>query len=339
MKRVISTLTLAGFFFAGSAYANEQIRIVGSSTVFPFATAVAEIFGQESDFKAPIVESTGSGGGLKLFCAGIGSEHPDITNASRAIKQSEIDSCASNGVTQIIEIKIGYDGIVIGQNNTQKQLSLTPRQVYLALAKDVPDAQGNFIPNPYTNWNAIDANLPDKPLRVMGPPPTSGTRDAFLELVMDEGAEEFDAFNSLSKSDKKKFAHTLREDGLFIEAGENDNLIVQKLGADDDLLGIFGFSFLEENRDQIQGARINDVPVTFETIASGDYIVSRPLFFYVKTQHLDVIPGLEEFVALFVSEDMIGADGAMSELALIPLSTAEREEMEGRLENRSHLSR
>lgn len=316
---------------ATAAQARDQIRIVGSSTVFPFSTTVAEQFGKTTSFKTPIVESTGSGGGMKLFCSGVGTAHPDITNASRRMKSSEFDKCHEAGVTDITEVKIGFDGIVMANAKDAPSFALTKRIIFLALAKDVPDPNGgeNLVPNPYTKWSEIDPSLPNVEIEVLGPPPTSGTRDAFQEIALEGGAKTFDWIKAMKKADKaayKKVARTVREDGPYIEAGENDNLIVQKLAENGDRLGIFGFSFLEENRDKVKGNPVDGVNPTFEAIAAGDYGVSRSLFFYVKNAHRGVIPGIEEFVAEFTKESTWGPDGYLVDKGLIPLPDAERAE-------------
>ncbi|MCD4653310.1 PstS family phosphate ABC transporter substrate-binding protein [bacterium] len=309
--------------------ARDYISIVGSSTVYPFATVVAERFGKTTRFKTPKIESTGSGGGMKLFCAGLGVNHPDITNSSRRIKKSECDNCFKNGVKEIIEIKIGYDGIVIANSIKSEQFVLTCRDIFLALAKDIPDSDTTekVIPNPNKTWKDINPNLPDIRIEVLGPPPTSGTRDAFVELAMETGGKTFAWIKDLKKTDKdlyKSICHTIREDGAYIETGENDNLIVQKLAAQPNALGILGFSFLDQNTDKIQGSRIGGVDPTFEKISSGDYPISRSLFFYVKKAHLDVIPGMTEYLELFTSEKTWGDEGILSEKGLIPMSLEER---------------
>jgi len=316
---------------AGAAEAREQIRIVGSSTVFPFSTAVAEQFGRGTDFKTPVVESTGSGGGMKLFCAGVGVEHPDITNASRRIKPSEYETCTKNGIT-MTEVQIGFDGIVLANDKSAPRFELTKRQIFLALAKRVPTgANEELVDNPFKTWSDVDPSLPDSEIEVLGPPPTSGTRDAFLELAMEEGAESFDSLKKLSEADEtayKLVAHGIREDGRFIEAGENDNLIVQKLEANPAALGIFGFSFLDQNADKLQGSVIDGVEPSFENIASGDYAVSRSLYYYVKNEHVGVIPGIEEFVKEFTSEKAWGEEGYLVDKGLIPLPEDARETMQ-----------
>ncbi|MGD9009874.1 MAG: substrate-binding domain-containing protein, partial [Desulfobacteraceae bacterium] len=291
-------LLLAGTTgFAGAGAARDYISIVGSSTVYPFATVVAEQFGKTTSFKTPKIESTGSGGGLKLFSAGVGVEHPDITNASRRIKKSEFEKCQKNGVKGIVEVKIGYDGIVLANSKKTKQMSLSRKDIFLALAKDVPDPSGaeKLVPNPYKTWKDVNSALPATKIEVLGPPPTSGTRDAFVELAMEGGAKKFAWIKAMKKKDKKAYkavCHTIREDGAYIEAGENDNLIVQKLNANPDALGIFGFSFLDQNSDKIQGSLVDGKAPTFDAIADGQYPVSRPLFFYVKKAHVGTIPGM-----------------------------------------------
>lgn len=330
-KSIALTLaaTVATLAFSGSAAARDQIRIVGSSTVFPFSTVVAETFGKRSGFRTPVVESTGSGGGLKLFCAGTGFETPDITNASRRIKQSEVETCAANGVQEITEVKIGYDGIVIANSKTAPRFELTATQIFLALAKQVP-LDGRLVDNPYRSWRDIDAALPDIRIEVLGPPPTSGTRDAFVELLMESGAEAFELLEALKKSDPaayKQAVHSIREDGAYIEAGENDNLIVQKLEANPNALGIFGFGFLDQNADKLQGSVIGGVEPTFENIADGSYGVSRSLYFYVKNAHVESVPGMREFLLEFTSEDAFGEYGYLTDKGLIPLTEDEREKV------------
>ena len=324
-----------------SANARDQITIVGSSTVFPFATTVAERFGKNTDFKTPVVESTGSGGGLKLFCAGVGEKTPDITNASRRIKESEVALCAKNGVEDIVEVKVGYDGIVLSNSRKSDVMSLTRKDIFLALAKDVPDGDGKTQPNPYKTWKDVNADLPNIKIEVLGPPPTSGTRDAFVELAMEGGCKQIDWIKDLKKSDKdtyKALCHTIREDGGFVEAGENDNLIVQKLEANPAAFGIFGFSFLDQNSDKVQGSEIEGSAPTFDKIADGDYPVSRSLYFYVKKAHIGTTPGIEEFLAEFTSEDAFGEDGYLGEKGLIPLTEEEAEEVLDAVENLTPLT-
>lgn len=314
-------------FSAGVAQAQsarDYISIVGSSTVYPFATTVAEQFGRASKFKTPKVESTGSGGGLKLFCSGVGVEYPDIANSSRRIKSSEVEGCATNGVNEIVEVKIGYDGIVLANSKQSSRVSLTTRDIYLALAKQVPaqDESAGLIDNPYQKWSDIRADLPDVRIEVLGPPPTSGTRDAFVELAMEGGCKQYDWIKAIKSEDKPKYksiCHTIREDGRFVEAGENDNLIVQKLQANANALGIFGFSFLDQNADVVQGSLVNGEEPSFENIAAGAYPVSRPLYFYAKKAHVAAIPGMQEYLQEFTSENAMGEDGYLADKGLIPL--------------------
>jgi len=336
-KTVFAGLGACVALGAGLAQAQssrDYISIVGSSTVYPFATVVAEQFGKTTQFKTPKIESTGSGGGIKLFCAGVGVQHPDITNASRAIKKTELETCAKNGVKEVVEVKIGYDGITVAHSKAAKPVAMTRKELWLALAKDVPDPKGGdtLVANPYKTWNQINPSLPNSKIEVLGPPPTSGTRDAFTELVMDEGCEHFGFIKAMKKADKKKYkavCQTVREDGGYIEAGENDNLIVQKLEANPNAYGIFGYSFLDQNRDKMQGVSIDGVKPEFELIASGKYPVSRPLFFYVKKAHVGVIPGLKEYIAEFTSEKAWGPDGYLAERGLIPMPDAERSKYAG----------
>lgn len=324
MLAAIATVTLSA-----AAEARDQIRIVGSSTVFPFSTTVAENFGKATKFKTPVVESTGSGGGLKLFCAGVGVNHPDITNSSRRIKKSEFDQCQANGVREVTEVRIGFDGIVLANAKSTAPLTLTKKQIFQALAKTVP-VGGKLVDNPYKNWSDIDPSLPKTKIEVLGPPPTSGTRDAFVELAMEGGCKTFPEVAALEKTDGNTFkavCHSVREDGAFVEAGENDNLIVQKLVANPQAVGIFGFSFLDQNGDKIQGARVDGTEPTFENIASGAYGVSRSLYFYVKKAHVGVIPGIEDYVKEFTSEKAWGPDGYLADKGLIPLPEADRKKV------------
>jgi len=332
-KMFIAAVTVAMlttiFTPAHAASGRNYISVVGSSTVYPFATVVAEQFGKTSPFKTPKIESTGSGGGLKLFCAGIGVQHPDITNASRRIKKSEFEMCRKNGVTGIIEVKIGYDGIVLANSRKAAALQLTRKDIFLALAKDVPDPSGaeKLVPNPYKTWKEVNPSLPATRIEVLGPPPTSGTRDAFVELAMEGGGKKIGWIKTMQKIDKKRYksiCHTIREDGAYVEAGENDNLIVQKLDANPSAVGIFGFSFLDQNTDKLRGSFVDGVQPTFDAIADGQYPVSRPLYFYVKKAHSQVIPGMREYLQEFTSEKAWGADGYLSERGLIPLPDAER---------------
>jgi phosphate transport system substrate-binding protein len=323
-------LLAAGLVAPQGADARDQIRIVGSSTVYPFATVVAEEFGRSTGNKTPIIESTGTGGGLKLFCAGVGVSHPDITNASRRIVQSEVDLCASNGVSEITEVKIGYDGIVLANSKKSARQELTLRHIFLALAKQVPAPNGDLVPNPHRTWKDVDPSLPDVKIEVLGPPPTSGTRDAFNELAMEGGCTTFLDLKALKKTDKSRYkgiCHAIREDGAYVEAGENDNLIVQKLVANPSAFGVFGFSFLDQNTDAIQGSIVGGSEPTFDNIASGKYPVSRSLYFYVKKAHVGSIPGIKEYVTEFTSEKAVGEYGYLADRGLIPAPKAEREKV------------
>jgi phosphate transport system substrate-binding protein len=311
-----SAAALALAASAGYAAARDQIQIVGSSTVFPFTTAVAEKLGQTGQFKTPVVESTGTGGGIKLFCGGVGENTPDFTNASRAIKDSELETCKAKGVTPV-EIKVGFDGIVLANSKAGAAIDLTKEQIFKALAKNVA-VDGKVVPNPYKNWADIDSSLPASKIEVLGPPPTSGTRDAFVELVMDEACQDE------VKAANEKGCGELREDGAYVEAGENDNLIVQKLEANPNAFGIFGFSFLDQNADKLQGHKVDGVEPTFENIAAGDYKVSRSLFIYAKKEHVGVIPGMAEFIAEYTSDGAWGPEGYLADKGLIPLPDDER---------------
>ncbi len=298
------SLAAAAALIAGAASARDQIRIVGSSTVFPFSTAVAEQFGRSTGFKTPVVESTGSGGGIKLFCAGVGAEHPDIANSSRRMKAKEFAMCQGNGVTEVVEAVVGYDGIVIANAKSAPAFDLTLAQVWTALAANGPKP---------AMWSDIDPSLPVVKIEILGPPPSSGTRDAFEELAMAPGCE------AAGGDDCGEAGKHVREDGVYVEAGENDNLIVSKLEANPNALGVFGFSFLDQNSDKLKGAAIDGVPPEFDLIADGDYPVSRSLYFYIKKAHVGVIPGIAEYAAEFVSEDAAGEDGYLADKGLIPL--------------------
>ena len=329
LKSAALALAAAAVLAATAAEARDRIRIVGSSTVFPFATAAAEQFGKTADFPTPVVESTGTGGGLKLFCGGLGVGHADVANASRRIKTSEVDLCASNGGAEVTEIAIGYDGIAIANSRAAPRVELTLRQLFLALAKDVPmDEEGaELAPNPWTRWSEIDPALPDVAIEVLGPPPTSGTRDAFAELALEGGCKTFPALAAIESEDKKRYkaiCHAIREDGAWVEAGENDVLIVQKLVANPRAFGVFGFSFLDQSADSVQGSLIDGVEPDFESISDGSYPVSRSLYVYVKTAHVGVIPGMLEFVDELTSERAWGPEGYLADKGLIPLPDADR---------------
>ena len=312
------------------ASARDQIRIVGSSTVYPFTTAVAEQFGKSGAGKTPVVESTGTGGGMKLFCAGVGVGHPDMTNASRAIKKGEFEDCQKNGVKDIVEVKVGIDGLTIAHSKAGAGIKLTMEQVFLAMAEQVPDKDGKLIPNPYKNWSDIDASLPAIKIEVLGPPPTSGTRDSFHELFLEVGAKKLASLSAMQKADAKGFEKlwkSIRKDGAYVEAGENDNVIVQKLEANKNAFGVFGYSFLEENAAKLVGVAIDGVEPTYETIAGGKYKGARPLFIYVKKQHVGVIPGVDKFVAEYVSAKAMSKDGYLARKGLVTLPKAEAEKI------------
>ncbi len=326
-KHILMGMTIVGLSTSAPAFARDYISIVGSSTVYPFATVVAERFGKTSGFKTPKIESTGSGGGMKLFCNGLGVDTPDITNSSRRIKLSEYESCQANGVTDIVEVLVGYDGIAIANSTDADQFELSLKDLYLALAKDVPapDGSESLVPNPYTSWNQVNSELPALDIEVLGPPPTSGTRDAFVELVMEAGCEQYDFIKAMEKDDFKVVCHSMREDGVYVEAGENDNLIVQKLASNPAALGIFGYSFLEQNDDMVQSSVIDGFEADFDMIADGSYPVSRPLYFYVKAQHVGQVPGIAEFLAEFTDARASGEDGYLADKGLIPLSEEEHD--------------
>ena len=360
--------TTLGSFSTAQAANRDSVSVVGSSTVYPFATVVAERFGRSTSFKTPKIESTGSGGGLKLFCKGVGANSPDITNASRRIKKSEYDLCQDSGVTDIVEVLVGYDGIVVANSKKSPQFKLSLKDLYMALAKDVPSTDGKLIPNPNKTWKDVNASLPAIKIEVLGPPPTSGTRDAFAELALGGGAKAVPDLKTLrglgvdqvdeikaimaklglpagmydalvqqkGKAPKgkdlfKAIAYAVREDGAYIEAGENDNLIVQKLEANPNALGIFGFSFLDENGDKVQGSEVGGVAPSFDSIASGDYPVSRPLYFYIKGAHVGKIPGIQEYAMEFTSDRAMGEDGYLPERGLIPLEAEELKQVQAQV--------
>ncbi len=333
MKKLTVLLgaTLSLISTSNFAAGRDHIEIVGSSTVYPFATVVAETFGKKTKFKTPTIESTGSGGGLKLFCSGNGIDTPDITNSSRRIKKSEVELCANNGVTNVTEVQVGFDGIAIANAKKGSTFNLSLKDIFLALAKQVPgEKEGELIENPYKTWKEVNADLPDTKIEVLGPPPTSGTRDAFAELALEGGCKKIDWIKAMKKTDKNKYksvCHTIREDGAYIEAGENDNLIVQKLDKNENALGVFGFSFLDQNSDKVKGAIVDGVEISFENIADGKYPVSRPLYFYVKGDHVGKVPGIAEYLAEFTSDEAWGDDGYLTEKGLIPLSEEKREEI------------
>lgn len=321
----ISLMVLLACVGASNVSARENVEVVGSSTVYPFATVVAERYGRASGKPTPKIESTGSGGGMKLFCSGVGTNYPDVTNASRRMKKSEFDKCQKNGVKDIIEVQIGFDGIVIANSIESKPMQISRKDIFLALAAKVPgDKDGELIKNPYKTWKQVNPELPNVAIEVLGPPPTSGTRDAFAELGLEGGCKAFTWIKELkkvNKSEYKSICHTVREDGRYVEVGENDNLIVQKLQANPSALGVFGFSFLDQNADKVQGSLIESVEPTFETISDKSYPISRPLYFYVKKAHIDVVPGILGYLTEFTSERAWGEDGYLAEKGMIPLAS------------------
>jgi phosphate transport system substrate-binding protein len=335
VQKQVLTVAILAALAASAAFAQsarDYISVVGSSTVFPFTSTVAEQFGRGSKFKTPKVESTGTGGGMKLFCSGVGVQYPDVTNASRRIKASELADCHKNGVADVVEIKIGFDGFVLANAKSSPTYRLTRKDIYLALAKQVPDpaAPAKLIANPYKTWKEVNPSLPAVRIEVLGPPPTSGTRDSFVEQVLEPGCNAIAWLKSLKDVDEKRHKQvctTIREDGAFVEAGENDNLIVQKLAANKDALGVFGYSFLEENLNALHGSMIEGVAPDFDTISSGKYPVSRAMFVYVKKAHVGVIPGMKEFIAEYTSEKAFGEDGYLVDKGLVPAPKAERDKV------------
>lgn len=330
-KRALLYFTLlAGI--ASPAFARDQIRIVGSSTVYPFITVAAEQFGRGTKFKTPIVESIGTGGGFKMFCSGVDEKTPDINNASRAITESEIKTCAEHGVTEITEIPIGYDGIVIAAGKKAKTFNISRTQLFLALGKKIPKG-GKLIDNPHKYWSDVDASLPKQPILVYGPPPTSGTRDAFVELAFEAACKDLPEFVAAypDKKERAKKCHLMREDGVFVEAGEDDNIIIRKLELNPDALGILGYSFVEENAGLVQSFTVDGIIPSFDNIADGKYKLARPLYIYVKNAHFDKIPGLREFVREVTLEGAMGPDGYMPRQGLIPLPEAERVKLQQRI--------
>lgn len=334
MKKAILTASAAVLALAASAgyaAARDQIRIVGSSTVYPFTTAVAEQFGKTTGMKTPVVESTGTGGGMKLFCEGVGEDKPDATNASRRMKKGEWETCNKNGVTDIVEILIGFDGLTLAQSKASPEMKISRKNLFLALAKEVPGPDGKLIPNPYKNWSEIDPSLPNVKIEVLGPPPTSGTRDSMHELFMEPGAAAIDSLKALKKEDAKAFDvvwKSVREDGAYVEAGENDNVIVQKLEANPNAFGVFGYSFLEENVAKLQGVEIDGAVPSFETISDGSYKPSRELFVYIKKAHVGAVPGLDKFAEEYVSDQATGEEGYLADKGLVPLPAERHKEVQ-----------
>jgi len=320
---------LAACIGSWPCFARDHIRIVGSSTVFPFVAAAAEQFGKIGEFRTPIVEATGTGGGIHMFCSGIGVNTPDIANASRPMKPAEKTLCRRNGVKDIAELSIGYDGIVLANAVQAPSFRLTKKHIFLALAKQVP-RRGVLVENFYTHWHNIDKNLPHLPIKMYGPPPTSGTRDAFVELVMEEGCKAFPEFVTTypHEATRKFQCSRIREDGAFIEAGENDNLIVQKLVASPEMLGIFGYNFLEQNAALVKANSIDGVLPSLSNITSGNYHIARSLYVYVKLGHIHHVSGLHDFIKLLTSEAAIGTSGFLIIKGLLPLTGTDRQKSE-----------
>jgi len=328
----------------GAAEARDQIQIVGSSTVYPFSSYTAEALGNTTDFKAPVVESTGSGGGMKLFCAGSGMDTPDFTNASRRMKVKEFEKCQKNGVKEITEMVVGYDGIAIAQSKKTASFNLSRHDMMLAVAAEVPSKDGShLVANPYHFWNEINPKLPHREIRIYGPPASSGTRDAFEDMILKHLTKKMDVYTKLYKADKKKNKaykkfHKVRQDGMYIPSGENDNLIVQKLARDTAALGIFGYSYLEENSDSIAAATIDGVAPTPATISGHTYPLARSLYFYIKKSHIGQVKGMKEYADLFMSEQMVGEDGECTEIGLISLPESERKRYRSNLKALTNLT-
>jgi phosphate transport system substrate-binding protein len=339
-----SMALIASAFLVTTLSARDQIKIVGSSTVYPFSSSVAEEFGATTKSPTPVVESTGTGGGMKLFCAGNDLNTPDITNASRRMKDKEFKMCEENGVTDITEALIGFDGIAIAQSSKVAGFNVTKAQLALAVAAEVPSADGkSLIANPYKKWSDIDASLPNREITVYGPPKSSGTRDSFEELVLQAVFEKMDVYTNLYKADEKankkyKAYSVIRTDGAYVESGENDNLIVQKLTKNDAAIGIFGYSFLEENKNKVMGITIDNISPTAETISTGKYPVARSMYFYIKNSHSKDIPTIKEYANLFMSEKMIGKDGILGEVGLIILDDKERSDARNKVLNSEKLT-
>ena len=298
------------------AQARDSLRLVGSSTVFPFASTVAERFGKGGKFKTPVVESTGTGGGFKLFCSGAGIDTPDINDASRPMTDSEKKACDAKSVGKVVEIKFGFDGIVVGQNKANKPMDLTLDQLYRAVAKTVP-VNGKLVPNPYKSWSDIDPSLPKRPIAIFGPATNHGTRDAFVELVMAPACEKSPVVKALSADEAKKTCSLVREDSAWTDVSEDYAVIMGKLKNDKNAMAVFTFYYVDQNRDKIQASKIDNIAPSVDTIASGDYPMSRPLFIYVKTSHIGSVPGLAEFVQEFVSDKAAGKEGYLIDKGLV----------------------
>ncbi|MDV7340738.1 substrate-binding domain-containing protein [Terasakiella sp. A23] len=319
---MLACVVAVGFTSAQSVQANDEfrhtIRIVGSSTVFPFAAFVAEKFYRKNGQQSPVVESTGSGGGIKMFCGGVGTNHPDIVNASRRMKVSELRLCANNNVSAITEVMIGWDGIVLATAKNGKTFNVTRRQLWKALAKRLP-FDGQLVENPHKLWSHVDSDLPDSPIQVFGPPPTSGTRDVFVEEVMAKGCRGSDYIENLDEEKRKVICGEMREDGVYVEAGEDDDLIVRRLNNNPKAVGIMGYNAVERRSAYIKAMSIDGIEATFESIQDGVYPLARPLFLYVKDEHLQILPSIKVFLAEFTSETAIGDEGYLVDKGLIPL--------------------
>lgn len=324
MIKTTFSVTTVFFLFANLALANESIRIAGSSTVYPFVTVVAEDFSRKTDYSAPTVEAIGTGGGFILFCAATGKASIDIVNASRQIKQSEIDLCKKNSMGQITEIQIGYDGVVFANSNKSSKFNLSKEQIFKAVAKQIP-LDGNLVNNPYKKWSDIGKDLPNKKIEIYGPPPTSGTRDAIAESLMEDVCMQINEFKDSYKNetDRKIACHMIREDGAYIESGENDNLIVQKIIANQNAVGIFGYSFLAQNSSEVQSLTVDNVEPNFANISKGDYPLTRPLFVYIKDSLVKSKKNLAAFVRALISSDVLGENGYLIDKGLIPVKTEE----------------
>jgi len=349
-KEITMTLTKTSLALFTAAFltiplsARDQIKIVGSSTVYPFSSSVAEELGATTSFPTPVVESTGSGGGMKLFCAGDDLNTPDITNASRRMKASEFKMCQENGVKDITEVVIGFDGIAIAQAKSNDTVNLTKKQLLLAVAAEVPSKDGSkLIANPYTNWSQIDSSLPNREIVIYGPPKSSGTRDAFEEMIVSGQTKKMPVYTNLYKQDKVKYKaykkySQIRTDGVYVPSGENDNLIVARLNKNKTSFGVFGYSFLLENDDKVKGSKIDGISPTPKTLSDGSYPIARSLFFYVKNSHSKDVPAMKEYIDMFMSETMIGFDGILSEIGLIPLPDETRTSVRNSVLKRTKLT-
>jgi len=322
-----------------SAQSRDTIQIAGSSTVLPFASIVAEEFGNAfPQFKTPVVGSGGSSGGLRQFCQGVGTNTIDIANASRPIKGSEVEACNKAGVNQIIQVKVGYDGIVFASRADKGKFELQPWHVYYALAAEVP-YEGKMAKNTYTNWNQIDKSLPDQEIYLVIPASNHGTREVFEEKVVMPGCEKFEVIEKMSADEKKKACLSFRQDGRVVEISGDYTETLARLDAQQNAVGVFGLSFYEQNRDRLQVATVEGVTPSLDTVASGQYPVSRPLFFYVKGEHIGVVPGIPEYTQFFLSDAVSGMGSPLEEAGLIPLSDDERQAQLQNFEDRKSVSK